>query len=381
MAPLPDADLVAAWSSYPSDASVIAYDTNPAPEGGQIVFFTFCYAAAGVERVDLLENAVLWLLTPELGDCAVQGTVLLDGMSDHSGITVRAVPGGGSTVTGADGSYALNGLYAGAYTVIAGKDGWSTDAVEVNLSDGEILTGVDMLLTPVTTSEFCDSPNAPIYDNQTTTCTMTIPPSSDAVVSELAVFLDITHTYQGDLDITLTSPSGVSVVLHNRSGGSTDNIYGWYPDDLEPDGNLEDFIGVHIAGVWTLVVRDNAGGDTGTVNEWCLRITHGIGDTTGIDDGADVPLAFRAYQNFPNPFNPMTTIKFDLPRAGHVSLRIYDLAGRLVRELVNENRPAASHTVVWDGTDRSGRQMASGIYYYRLVTDSDVATHKMTLVK
>ena len=77
----------------------------------------------------------------------------------------------------------------------------------------------------------------------------------------------------------------------------------------------------------------------------------------------------------------MTNIKFDLPRAGHVRLDIFDVSGRLVRTLVDENRPAAVHTVMWDGTDNRGGRVASGAYYYRLQTGTQTATHKMLLVK
>ncbi len=77
MAPLADARTVAVWTTYTTDASVIAYDPNPAPFGGQIVFFCFNYsAAAAPAREQLLENAVVYLLTEELGNCAVSGTVL-----------------------------------------------------------------------------------------------------------------------------------------------------------------------------------------------------------------------------------------------------------------------------------------------------------------
>jgi len=382
MVPLADAVKVASWTTYPTDASVIAYDPNPSPIGGQIVFFSFNYSAVGTGRVDLLQNAVIWLLTPEYGDCGVQGTVLLQGETDHSGTTVRAVPNGGTTVTAADGSYALDGLYAGDYTIIATKDGWSVGAVEVTLSEGQILTGVDMLLTPVSISEYCEQPNAPISDNQTTTDTCIIPAGDDATITQLEVYVNISHSYIGDLVVSVTSPAGTTVVLHSRSGGSTDNLVGWYPSEIQPVGNLDSFIGQHIAGTWTLTVADQASGDTGVFNEWCLRITH---DTpTAVEDPevqGGVPVVFRAYDNYPNPFNPLTTIKFDLPRTGHVNLRVYDVAGRLVRTLLDEDRAAASHTVVWDGTDDGGRRQASGVYYYRLVTDDGTATKKMTLVK
>jgi subtilisin-like proprotein convertase family protein len=383
MTPLPTGERVMSWTTQTQRASVIAHNPNPSPIGGQIVFFTFNYAAAGEGRRDLLENAVIWLLTPEFGDCAVEGQVLLAGQQDHTGILVRALPAGGQTLTASDGSYSLDGLYAAQYTIIASKEGWSVASQTVSLSEGEVLTGVDMILTPVAISEYCDQPNAPIQDHQTTTVHMNIPEGHSAIITELEVFVDITHTWIGDLIITLTSPCQTSVVLHNRTGGSADDIYGWYPSQLVPHESLDVFQGLQMAGQWTLSVSDNAGGDQGMLNEWCLRITHdttvSVGDSGGI--AGLVPTVFRAYDSFPNPFNPLTSIKFDLPRDSRVSLRVYDVAGRLVRTLVDENLVAASHTVTWDGTDDRGRRQASGVYYYRLVTDQRVATRKMTLVK
>ncbi len=378
MVPLADATAVAVWTSYATEASIIAYDPNPAPNGGQIVYFCFNYAAAGAERVQLLENAVIYLLTPEAGTCSVSGHATLSGQSDASGITVRAIPNGGVVTTGADGAYTLEGLFAGPYTIVASKDGWSSDSATVSLGDNEHLTGVDFTLTPTATTDYCTQPASPINDNQTTTSVMPI--ADTGTVSEIAVYVDITHTYIGDLIVTLTAPDGTAVMLHNRSGGTTDDILGWYPDDITPAGDLASMIGCPVAGDWTLTVSDNAGGDTGTLNEWCVRITHGTGGATAVADDA-MPAAFHAYANYPNPFNPMTAIKFDLPHASHVRLHVYDLAGRLVKTLVNEDRAAASHTVVWNGTDDTGHRVASGIYYYRLSTDTDHAIGKMTLVK
>ncbi len=381
MTPLPTGRRVMSWTNQTERASVIAYDPNPSPIGGQIVFFCFNYGAAGDGRLDLLENAVLWLLTPEAGDCGVSGQVTLHGQSNHAGITVRAIPNGGSTVTASDGSYSLPGLYAGSYSVVASMTGWSTASQQVSLQEGENLTGVDMVLTPVTVTDFCEQPGAPIQDNQTTTAHLTVPPMPGIAISQLEVYLNITHTYIGDLRITLTSPCQTAVVLHNRSGGSADDIVGWYPSQLQPAENLEAFVGLLMSGQWTLSVADMAGGDVGTLNSWCLRITHGVQVTSVDPQGAGTPTVFRAYDSFPNPFNPMTSIRFDLPRDGRVNLRVYDVAGRLVRTLVDANLGAAAHTVNWDGTDDAGRRQSSGVYYYRLVTDDAVATRKMTLVK
>ncbi len=107
---------------------------------------------------------------------------------------------------------------------------------------------------------------------------------------------------------------------------------------------------------------------------------------TGIVGVEDIPAAFALAPNRPNPFNPRTTISFALPQAGHANLRILDLRGRLVRTLVTEDLPAGRHARIWDGTDTSGRPVASGVYLYRLDVDAQDGTHftesqRMTLVR
>jgi hypothetical protein len=100
--------------------------------------------------------------------------------------------------------------------------------------------------------------------------------------------------------------------------------------------------------------------------------------------GAETPKAPEATylkQNYPNPFNPMTKIEYGLAAPEWVSLRIYDAAGRLVRELVNETRPAARYEDVWDGRDGAGRQIASGMYFYRLDAGAFTQTKKMILLR
>lgn len=103
------------------------------------------------------------------------------------------------------------------------------------------------------------------------------------------------------------------------------------------------------------------------------------------DDPANPPSApittLAAHPAYPNPFNPSTTIAFDLPRATSISLRVYDLAGRLVRELVQGDLAAGSHRVVWNGADQQGQRQPSGVYLYRLVTPEGIATRAMTMVQ
>ena len=101
---------------------------------------------------------------------------------------------------------------------------------------------------------------------------------------------------------------------------------------------------------------------------------------TGIDDGA---LSTRALLSaaVPNPFNPATEISFALPRTGRVSLKIFDVGGRLVRTLVNGRLESGPHTVMWRGDDDRGARAASGTYFYRLDTVDEVLERKMTLLK
>lgn len=85
--------------------------------------------------------------------------------------------------------------------------------------------------------------------------------------------------------------------------------------------------------------------------------------------------------NYPNPFNPVTTIAFNLAESGHASLKVYNTKGQLVRQLINSELNAGKHHLVWDGRDSSGRPVASGLYLYRLNTRNFSQTRKMMLMK
>lgn len=89
-----------------------------------------------------------------------------------------------------------------------------------------------------------------------------------------------------------------------------------------------------------------------------------------------VPEKYRLYQNYPNPFNPTTKIKFDIQKAGAVKLSVYNSLGKLVKNIVNQYAPAGSFEVIFDGKD-----LSSGIYYYKMEVDGFVITKKMMMVK
>ncbi len=100
-----------------------------------------------------------------------------------------------------------------------------------------------------------------------------------------------------------------------------------------------------------------------------------------VPEGSAVPLVSRLHANYPNPFNPRTTIMFDLSASGPVNLAVFDVAGRLVKRLVNESMAAGSHDVVWAGRDSGDRLAPAGVYFFRLKTNDTVDTKRMTLIK
>ncbi|MFZ0389493.1 MAG: C25 family cysteine peptidase [Calditrichia bacterium] len=99
------------------------------------------------------------------------------------------------------------------------------------------------------------------------------------------------------------------------------------------------------------------------------------------ENGALKPTRFKLEQNWPNPFNPVTTISYALPKAADVKLTIYNTLGQKVKTLVNSRQPSDFYQVQWDGTNQTGLPVASGIYVYRLQAGSKVAVKKLMLMK
>ncbi|HEX7071380.1 MAG TPA: T9SS type A sorting domain-containing protein, partial [Rhodothermales bacterium] len=95
----------------------------------------------------------------------------------------------------------------------------------------------------------------------------------------------------------------------------------------------------------------------------------------------EIPTEFELGSNYPNPFNPTTTFSYSLPETGKVTIQIFDITGRRVRVLVNEEKEAGIYKVQWDGRNDAGAQVASGMYLYQIRSGSFVDAKKMMLVK
>jgi hypothetical protein len=122
---------------------------------------------------------------------------------------------------------------------------------------------------------------------------------------------------------------------------------------------------------------DNRTGDASgsKLNIYAQRIDS-QGGLTAVGEEGNIPAHFALNQNFPNPFNPSTTLSFELSVLSHVDLRVFDLLGREVAVLVNEEKMPGTYTVTWNA-----KGAASGIYFYTLRAGGNVFTKKMILLR
>ncbi len=361
---------------------IIIHDNNTGVESGQIVYFPFDIIKTDeAEGRMLLDNVMTYLLTEEPpGSASISGQITLAGQSDHAGITVR-VGVTHSTITAADGSYTLPGLWGGDYSLIVEEAGYAPVTRRVTVVDDMDTGGKDFYLIPVTETSYVSSPGLAIPDNDAAGVFDTVNVTEAGGIYGVTIEADISHYAIGQLVITLTSPQGTEVTLHNRSGGTVDDVTGVWPTSLFVDGpgSLNDFLGENATGAWTLKVSDHQLGALGTINNWGLNLLVKAADASSV--AGTLPVATRLIGNSPNPFNPRTMIAFDLANDGPVRLEIFDLRGRRVRQLADRGLPAGSHSLLWDGRSDSGNEVASGLYFYRLTAADKQQTNKMLLVR
>lgn len=133
-------------------------------------------------------------------------------------------------------------------------------------------------------------------------------------------------------------------------------------------------------GHFLIVEVESRWNTNGTTNRQLIEFPEPFGEPTPVDD---TPLPKHlVLESYPNPFNPVTTIRFALPKSETVSLAVYDVTGRLVRTLLhNSRKPAGFFEAEWNGTDGNGKQVASGVYFFRLTTSTETLTRKAVLLK
>ncbi len=183
---------------------------------------------------------------------------------------------------------------------------------------------------------------------------------------------------------------GSSIILSVEVGG-TANVYQWFKNGEEVtdadslayviESATESDSGSYVCQITNTIVTDL----TLYSRPIGVHISEGVGV---VDQRSGIPEEYALLQNYPNPFNPETRIEYHLPQPSEVKLVIYDIKGQVVREFVQEMKPAGYHHVIWDGRNGSGQKVATGIYIYRIEIKSReekekrfVDVKKMVLMK
>ncbi len=299
-----------------------------------------------------------------------------------------------STWTGASGQFAFPILPPGTYSLTASRVGYMDDiATNVVVTAGQ-QTSLNFALRWAGSFTYMSN-NVPvsIVDNDTISSVLSVP--DDRVISDVNVKIDLTHTYDSDLLIYLTSPGGQTVVLTDENGGSGEDYRETVFDDeaeiaiadgeppftgsFIPTEPLAAFDGANAQGTWTLYIADMASGDVGELLGWEIVVTQLLAaDEPTIIGAAD---EYALLGNFPNPFNSSTVIRYSIPRAMPVSLSLYNVLGQQVRSLVQANREAGIYTITWDGRSENGMNAPSGLYLIRLESPNHNSTGKMFLLR
>ncbi|MFZ0391996.1 MAG: ScyD/ScyE family protein [Calditrichia bacterium] len=190
----------------------------------------------------------------------------------------------------------------------------------------------------------------------------------------VSIDIEVMDSESGVASVEVVKAKNASVEIPKGSG----NFFG--------QGDLVSFSPASITPVLINAVKvDNSKGASVT-----LRITDEAGNAVVCDPvytklSSVTPESFQLVQNYPNPFNPTTTIHFNVPaiadNATAVEIIVYDLTGREVATLVDGVMSAGEYSVQWDGTSSNGKQVAGGVYIYRMVAGDFVQTRKMVLIK
>jgi len=222
-----------------------------------------------------------------------------------------------------------------------------------------------------------------------------------SISNAMPVFTDCTITDNGQSGAHCRKTSFPSftrcTISGNRIGiqsntGSTPNL----GDDMHPETGYNSITGNQMAAIANYNGTDNpvfarrnwwgAAPPSGRVFLgyvlWQPYLDAPNGDLISNTDEPDIPTSFDLAPNVPNPFNPVTTLSFAVPApGGNVEIAVFDVTGRQTTLLASGHRDAGRYTVVWDGCDDSGRRVASGVYFARMVAPDYVTTRKMILLK
>jgi len=198
--------------------------------------------------------------------------------------------------------------------------------------------------------------------------------------------------FQGYLDVSMNQSGEFVIVWEDHRNGHWD-IFGqrYQPDGSKLGPNFRVHQNVNVNHFWPRVKLKNDRIYTTWYasyplekgyNIWANILDFNDPSTTILEDNTFNPKSFTLHQNFPNPFNPNTTIEYELAKPSQVELTIFNNLGQKVKTLIQKQQSAGSHKLTWDGKNQAGQPVPSGIYFYRLKTEEGImASKKMVLLK
>ncbi len=204
---------------------------------------------------------------------------------------------------------------------------------------------------------------------------------------ELVVLNPQAWTWLGqstDFEYDLSVPYWVKFYMYNADfkvkvweGDLTDEPDEWLIEATDPEARVNGtFVEFALLGD-PVTSGSEPDGDEMILDDVVVNFFEG----SGVAENGAAPAGFTLADNYPNPFNPQTTIEYSLQKADHVTMNVYSLDGRLVQTLVDGVQSAGSHSVIFNGVDNAGNVLPSGVYFYSLTSGSQTITKKMVLAK
>jgi len=284
-------------------------------------------------------------------------------------------------------------------------DELSYSVITENESVSASVTGDSLTLSPT--------------ENYNGSVSVTVTVSDEFLSDDETFTLTVTPVNDPPNNFSLISPENNSTVVLNTLDDSTK--FAWHSSfDVDGDSLLYKFVReamVNSVSIDSLIINTNidtslslshqemynlfhdtleAMGDSIVTFRWCAHAFDSTDSTTtdtfvidfkfsqnllSIDEIVGVPSLFSLHQNVPNPFNPITTLYYKLPKNIFVNISIYNILGKQIKVLVNTTKETGLRSIQWDATDSMGRPVSAGVYLYRIQAGEFVRTKKMVLLK
>ena len=384
-------DIAVRWENGVNNGTVGTAVWGGTPTKTVSMFFEFlnvnAASSSDATRNDILDRTLQWLIGADHPDASV--------VSPNGGEVIMASPVSISWTASADGA---NGRSLAAtrleysddggqsWTLITSSPGaspysWDVSAlptgqqyrVQVVVEDdgAPVLSGADVSDTDFTIAIPGNETRGPVV----LAGTPGITPNPIVVPAPVTFTATVSDLLTGGSNVTEAEWSAGGSPSPAGSGTAMSGAFGTV--EVAVSANIDSqTLPVGATSLW--VRGRDAAGNWGPAQELPVQVNGGGGSDVALGEGE--VLRFAMGQNFPNPFQSATRIRLALPRPTDVELGVYNVQGRLVKTLHRGPASAGRHVITWDGRDDGGNRVSSGVYFYRVKTDRDVAEKKMVLL-